>query len=73
MARVRCRGCEGTYATDQGAVRYFHACPPIVARDPLEGTPRPRARNENVKLTPDGASAGALADGDGTDPVPNGE
>jgi hypothetical protein len=72
MPRVRCRACEGTYQTDQGGARYFHVCPDVVAGDPLHPTPRPGARNENIRLNRDGTPAGAIADGDGTDPVDNG-
>lgn len=72
MPRVRCRACGGVYLTEQGGARYFHVCPPIVEADGLSERPRPRARNENVQLNRDGTAAGAIADGDGVEPVDTG-
>lgn len=48
---MQCETCKGTYAPiGADNVPYFHACPPIVDPVTLAVTPRPDARDENIRV-----------------------
>jgi len=65
-----CLTCRGQYYPIQAdGSLYFHACPPLPGKTPVEFIPRPDARDENLVVDAAGQVRGIKAAGKGRVPV----